>query len=355
MHFFDNDVCHDGEGIKAFIELDFKSVQTREKMIEMMQTVQKTVARFFPPNEDSSCWLLVSDSKLKRGTMVNGCHIVFRSLIINANKGHQLCTSVDAALNGAFGLRDIVDDCYKAEKTFLRPIYARKMVVCDNCEGSDHMRAVCDICQGRGRYGHTSVYKPHVLLTAKGVETDMSTYMDKDLVATVQSTSIVSRAPMTEGYVIPKDEPIYMAPTLRRNNNSHVPGSSVMIKSQQPVTDVETLDAIEEHIRAYHLWYANVQISTVHRSSTNIFVNVKGIGQNQCGIANRVHSNNRIYFRIHKSRYIEQMCHNESCKAVKSKTKQHPIDNNLKVKLADMAVKKKGTEAHLEFLDTQYK
>lgn len=351
MKFFDNDVCHDGEGIKVFIELDFKSVQTKDTMIGLTQTVRTTVAKFFPAHEDSSCWLLVSDSKLKRGTMVNGCHIVFRSLIINACKGHQLCTSVDAALNAAFGLRGVVDDCYKAEKTFLRPIYAHKMVICHNCEGSDHMRAVCDICQGRGRHGHASVYKPHALLTTEGVETDMDTHLDRDLVATVQSTSIVARAPMTEGYSIPKDEPIYMAPTLRRNKTNHVPGSSVMIKSQQPVTETSTLNAIEAHIRAYHLWYSNVQISTVHRSSTNIFVNVKGVGQNHCGIANRVHSSNRIYFRIHKNRFMEQMCHNDTCKAAKSKTKQHPIDADLRTKLADMVVKKTGPEAHLEFIN----
>jgi len=357
MMFFDNDVAHDGEGMKAFIELDFGTVQTNEDMIQYLKVVQETVASFFPTSTDTSCWLLVSDSKLKRGTMVNGCHIVFRSIVINADKGHQLCTSVDAALNRRFGLRDVVDDCYKADKTFLRPIFAHKMVVCHNCEGSDHMRAVCDICQGRGRYGHPSVYRPYALLTTGGkVKTDMSYHLGTGIVKTVVSTSIVARAPITEGYVVPNGEPIYIAPTMRRNKTMMVAGTAVMIKSQQPVTDPAIVTLIENHIRKYHLWYNHVQVSSIHRSSTNIFVNVKGIGQNHCGIANRVHSSNRIYFRIHKNR-IQQMCHNESCKQSTMTTKRLTLDEDTRLKLIDdhninKAVN--GTQSYLNFINQNY-
>jgi len=97
---------------------------------------------------------------------------------------------------------------------------------------------------------------------------------------------------------------------------------------QSPVTDLERC------IRTYHEAYPDIHITSIRRSGYNMFISVGGMGKYHCGIANQVHSNNRIYFRVYKHRYIEQLCYNDTCKTKTSK--RIPIKRDLKVKLGNM-------------------
>jgi len=120
---------------------------------------------------------------------------------------------------------------------------------------------------------------------------------------------------------------------------------------QRYVSDPGIIALMQRYVSEYHVEYPDIYVTSIYRSGYHMFINVGGMGKYHCGIAGQVHSNNRIYFRVYKNRFIEQLCHNDTCKTAKHKTKQHPIDAETRLKLGGTTVKLTGSEDHLEFIN----
>lgn len=348
---YDNDFAMSEEGIKLFFELDYRSKDVEPSDGEILKHVracQSVVRSYFRanPDLDLSCWVLLSTPKPKyvkdevHPLISMGCHIVFKSIVVNCEQGKQLCHSANLKLETEFGARNLVDCCYKRNVTSLRPIYCRKLEVCMSCLNNDDLRLNCEDCLCRGKIPSGSIYTVSYLIDSDGknVYDDASVMKEvvtRNLPMVLAATSIVPLevGSFTPFYNVPKSEPMYIPIQLRSVHKDDKQKDFVYRKDRRMismrkkgtcrhVTDERVLELIRALIRGTHPYYDNDQmlLSNVTHNSASIFVDLKGTGRCFCrihDIEGKNHNSNRVYFRIDKKRRnITQHCYDGDCRAL---------------------------------------
>lgn len=371
---FDNEFVYDKEGCKLFLELDYRSKDRAPTEVELIQHAlecQKTVKRLFDsnPHVDFGFWVLLSEPKPKivkdcpHPVIAMGMHLVFEDIVVNMAQGAQICLSANLALEAKFGKRELVDNCYKQSITSLRPIYCRKLDVCQECMGDDEMRISCENCVCRGKTPSTSIYVPSYKMNTGGrdeYEGDFGAFQDyckNNLVDVVRRTSIVPAeiGKFTQGWVVPNEEvrPVPFSERSQhkddRNKNwvSRTDRRKISTRKQRAMADVTdngVLDAICKTIKAYHPAYNkdSMFLGRVQRSKTTVFVDLRGSGRNFCRVCNvsgHTHSSNRIFFAISRPNMtVRQHCYKHECNEM---TKATPaIASRLKKKIPPTLVAK---------------
>jgi hypothetical protein len=339
---FDNDFAYSDEGIRLFIELDYRSKHVTTSAHEMEQhskIVADVVRKYFTPETDTSYWLLVCDRKVKylqrekKPLLASGCHIIFPHVVIRCEQGKQICHSANLALEREFKLRNVVDDCYKTECASLRPIFSHKITDCLMCHNDDQERRHCEICAGRGIVVSHSVYQPYVKF-GMGGQVILHIHKDAEKIqATLcdifSETSIVPKTPrlFTPNYHVPPSEPLVVPQHLRSKNSMDQDG--VVFKKDRvgmrklgkfsPIHDERRLQAISGAIGAYHVAYANPLVSSARENKKIIIADLKSRNRTFCRIhkfpEGMAHNSNRVFFIFNKRhKTINQSCYDPVCR-----------------------------------------
>jgi hypothetical protein len=346
---YDNDFARSEEGVKLFFELDYRSKDNEpgdETIMKHVLSLQKVVQKFYQNNKDldSSMWVLLSTAKPKyiatemHPVISMGCHIIFRNINVNCEQGVQLCHSANLSLESEFGLKNLVDCCYKKEMASLRPIYCRKLEICLLCLNEDDMRLNCEECLCRGKIPSGSIYTVSYLIDSNGAEVykepaELSQFVKNNMLQIVSETSIIPNDinDFTPGYKVPIDEPVFIPIGLRSLHKDDKTKDFVFRKDRKmisqrrkdlfkEVVDAEIIRLITGVIRGYNQHYDHdgMILSNVSRNSHTIFVDLRGIGRCFCRIKHpdgHTHLSNRIYFRISKKKKtITQYCYDDDCK-----------------------------------------
>jgi hypothetical protein len=345
---YDNDFALSDEGIKLFFELDYRSKDDspeEQTILQHVKVCQEVVHEFFASNKflDHSCWVLLSTPKPKyvkeeiQPLISMGCHIVFKNIVVNCEQGTQLCQSVNLRLESRYGIRNLVDCCYKREVASLRPLYCRKLESCHDCLNFEDLRLNCETCLARGKVSSGSIYVPTHLLGADGEpvfpeKDDLKRYIENNLVEVVAETSIVPNCinNFTPGFQLPDGEPMYVPSRMKSSHKDDAEKDFVYRIDRRKISHrkkskfVEILDANILHwvsilIKAYHPRYdhTNMILDKVSKNANSIFVDLRGVGRCFCRVANpkgHIHSSNRIFFRIcKKKKTITQHCYDGDC------------------------------------------
>ena len=341
---FDNDIAHSKEGVRMFLELDYTSksgIVTPAQMMEHARQSQYVIGKFFPA-ADKCFWLLTSPPKSKyvkycvQPLLKCGAHVVFPNIVVDCEKGKQLCHSINIALQLKFGLFNAVDNCFKREIACLRPAWAHKLTDCGMCHNCEEERHRCEICAGRGKIVHGAVYTPYAFAKDNGRVSMYTPLASAEKLAEVLAcTSIVpyTQRQYTPGYRHPFDEPRIVRPDQRcpkLNPRQRVIVSKSEIKSQNrmrfgrmtSIDDPERLFFIETAIAAYGCvvgMYSNQVIASARETKNHeIFVDLKSRDCRLCRIVDENghnHRSNRIFFRLSKkTNMMYQSCYKEECR-----------------------------------------
>jgi hypothetical protein len=347
---FDNDISQSNEGIRMFLEMDYTSknrIFNTEEMLEHGLECQRILRKFFP-HADVSFWLLVSPPKSKitkkclQPLLKCGAHIVFPHIVVNCEKGKQLCHSINLGLNLKLNLVDVVDNCFKTNHACLRPVWSRKLTDCVMCHNSEEERHQCEMCAGRGKVAHGAVYTPWCLVDNKcQVQLYQHTTNLKKLAAVLEVTSIVPprQNMFTPGYVHPVDEPFIVPPEERckkQTSQNHFLVSRTDNASQKKmrfkrmveITDPERIEYVQLAIQSYgrkHGIYNDAVISSIRENSKKeIYVDLQSRDRTLCRISSAQgyrHRSNRVFFVLSKrTRNIHQSCYKKECRDKLSNT-----------------------------------
>ena len=348
---FYNTYAHDQEGIRMFFEIDYRKLTepSTETMLHHARLCQDVVREYYAKNQeaDFSMWVMLCKAKPKLvkdrldPIVAKGCHIVFPHIVVNCEKGSQICLSANLRLERDCGTANLVDCCFKTSVANLRPIMSRKLDDCPECMNLDDFRSNCEMCYGRGRVGSGSFYTVSYLIDSDGRSTfpDVSAlqqYVSGNLTKIVRDTSLVPERvnDFTRGYKKPAQEPDWIPPKLRSKNKDDRKKGCVYTKDRAVLSKLKTrlvplrndnvLDMILDVIKGYHRNF-NTENLMLDRDNTcmnskTIFVNIRGCSaQNFCQIADakgHFHKSNRVSFRLYRSKsegFIAQHCYDPDC------------------------------------------
>jgi hypothetical protein len=345
---YDNDIAYSDEGIRLFIELDYRSKEEEPKIDDILShaaVCQRVVKTYFEDNRgaDFSYWCMLCTPRPKyvkdevKPVIAMGCHIVFPNITITCAQGMQLCHSASVHVEAVYGSSVVDEGVYKADHAALRPAFCCKMDDCHRCGNDSDISVGCVTCGSRGRITNGSVYKPsflfdsdgndvHRALDARGFESMVSEQLHK----IVSDTSIVAPSrEFTKGFRRPDAEPEFVPKKLRSTHVDDVDKPfmsrierSGMSRRRRPQTRLESeraLRCVKTCISSYHPEYAKdgMVVTCVNVDDVGAFVEIKGVASHFCRVvqADGVHhSSNRIFFRIdRKKRHIAQHCYKNEC------------------------------------------
>lgn len=338
---FDNDFAYSSEGVKLFLELDYRSKDRPPSISEILNHVtvcQRVVKRYFKDHDNFKVWVLLSVSKLKyvktenKPLIATGCHIIFKDIVVTCPQGKQICLSANLELTRKCKVYNLVDDCYKDDLASLRPIYCRKLDKCFSCRNDEDLRLSCHFCVARGYLPSHSIYKPAYLIDSDGtiLLADKEINEKISLEKLFEETSIIPKkiTMFTPGYEKPIDEPSYLTEKDRSKSKKDKDKTFMYKKDRKyktqlhrktkEVTDTTKLEAITSLLGTYHDNYKDTVLASVSESSTSYLVDLQGRGRTFCRIPNSegmYHNSNRVFFVLNKKRKsIVQHCYDTDCK-----------------------------------------
>jgi hypothetical protein len=165
---FDNEFAQSSEGIRFFVEVDYRTsvvaVQPSRVRLLADAVVIQSVLRGLFPQHDCSCVFLDCHLKMKtEDTVAVGSHLIFSGLVVDSETGAKLC----AVIQGQTKLA--VDSApYKTNFASLRPVFSRKLAVCPDCRGFAGLQTDCVVCKGVGKVGQGSYYIPRKVIDRVG-------------------------------------------------------------------------------------------------------------------------------------------------------------------------------------------
>jgi hypothetical protein len=328
-----------------FLEMDYTSknrIFSTDEMLQHSLECQRILRKFFPC-ADTSFWLLVSPPKSKitkkclQPLLKCGAHIVFPHVVVNCEKGKQICHSVNLGLNVKLNLVDVVDNCFKTNHACLRPAWARKLTDCGMCHNSEDERHQCEMCAGRGKVAHGAIYTPWCLVDNRGKVQRYHHSTDIEKIASVlKASSIVpTRQNMfTPGYVHPVDEPLIVPPGERcRKITAHdhflvsrtdnATRKTLRFKRMNEVKDPKRVEhvqlAIQSYGRKFGIYGDAIVASIRENSKKEIYVDLQSRDRTLCRIQDTQgcyrHRSNRVFFVLSKrTRKIYQSCYKKECR-----------------------------------------
>lgn len=330
---FQNDIVYpDTEGVSAFFDFDYRTKCTPyplDVLIRHAMVCHDIMREYYVANTDVNLRMWVSlcepkpkrsnDSKVHRYVIASGLHVVFPYVVVDCNRGHQLCESIQHRLRAKYGVVGILDDLYRP-MTSLRPMGSLKIEKCFDCDEST--RDTCISCHGKGKVKLNSSYKPFLLVDSLGNHRgeEMAKLVRDELPLVLFETSIVppnDLLMLTDGYNVPPS-----APRWTPSTSEYVPQK----QSELPIHTNDnsgTLQSICHAIRTFRdPVYRHLYITKIIRRGNRYFISVRGPNNTLCYIRSpdgHTHQSNTIFFTLHRSSAskcitLTQMCYDKDCK-----------------------------------------
>lgn len=174
---FDNEIALSGEGIRFFVEVDYRlnvdqvqselDIPTSAQLLRDGLAIQRAVHSLglFP---DCRCILLDCHMKMKTDRVIAiGLHAVFTNIVVDSATGVKLCQAVQKATQ-----LEVDSVPYKTSSASLRPAFSRKVGDCPDCFGSVELMRDCHTCSGQGKVGMGSYYIPRKVIAHDGTVQD---------------------------------------------------------------------------------------------------------------------------------------------------------------------------------------
>lgn len=333
---FENEMCYGHEGIKFFVELDYRQniIVGKEIMLRDAKVCCDVLKNFFPSVTNTSYWVLTCTPKLKykkdnpKPLIACGCHVIFPYVTVTNEQGWEITEEIAELLRVPFAP---VDNPYGGKIASLRPMLSRKIVECPDCLMCDALKGNCRFCRGRGKVISGSVYTPSFYFNKEGHQAlaeqpeDYRRFLETNLVNVVRETSIFPITAFTPGY----NRPHGYVKNIRQNPEAlqafNVLQSEVAGNSDLKMSGTQKVNVLVTRLlREYHTNYdcptfsvAGIRVDKTGKRN-RLFVKPKGSGRFFCRIHNADgadHTSNTIFFIITKDPpSVVQHCYKESCR-----------------------------------------
>ncbi len=382
----DTEVAHNCEGIRLFVELDYRTatqlLPTWDEALTHIRLIARTVHECFPARDALLVHIAVCTPKRKvrrtnSAELAWGVHLVFPDLVTTTTTMVRIAQLLDTRLSNAFpqwsGILDPAS--YRSRNATLRPCFSYKMSDCPICATKTadplctRLRATC-ACYN-GRCVSPSIYTYAGSLLDPGA---VSVCVLQDTLAVLRGMSIIPprMGEFTPGFTQPHDMSVTdgsgpsgaCARASARGARGAGAGTNASAPLVQRFERQAHTDAIDltrnpkgyqtllQTITPIHTAYAHVAIHKVFLDTKRrmFIVVVKGNGSRYCLYRHTTHTSNRVFFCVNLMRgRIYTHCFDPECKRRYGTTPlSQPLSRQDKSRLtADFALPETSTRPTL--------
>jgi len=236
-----------------------------------------------------------------------GLHLIFPSFLIDGGTLPSLRRYAVTELTREFPSVDwdnIIDSAVCHPKASLRMVGSYKAKSCPSCGGGEKKR-LCNLCYGSGKIPDVDLGCYHLAMSvnASGNTTDVWP-REEDGIAHICYCASIRRFHVEATTIGRMD----LLTTHRSKKSKAMTNSS----SELVVNDDATLlGRISSFIVERHR--LNVRVSKLLYEPSSILAIIAGPDSRKCGIANRVHSSQHIYFQFYERGNYRQRCFSPGC------------------------------------------